>query len=337
MSKRDLAIDLGTANTLVYQRGRGVVFNEPTVVAVHNRTGHVVAVGRPAWDMIGRTPSEVVAVRPIMRGAITDFDITHQMIRLVLKAVGVGRFPRPRVLVCVPSLITDVERRAVEEAVTTAGAKSVALVDEPLAAAIGAGLPIHEPIGNLVVDVGGGTTEIGVLAMGGVVTGKAIKVGGFDMDAAIRQVVRRSHGVSIGESTAEKLKIHVGSAYPAADAPDANIRGREMSTGMPKVVTVRPGEIREALGEAVGAVVDAARDCLADAPPELAHDVLETGIFLTGGGAMLRGLDMRLAQECEVPVHLTEEPLTTVVRGAGRLLEYLPDHRSAFFTTSRVS
>jgi rod shape-determining protein MreB and related proteins len=334
MSRRDLAIDLGTANTLVYQQGRGIVFNEPTVVAMNARNAEVLAVGREAWEMIGRTPANVVAARPIMRGAITDFELTQQMIRLILRRVGVGRFPKPRVLVCVPSVITDVERRAVEEAVTTAGARSVALVEEPLAAAIGAGLPIQEPLGNLVVDVGGGTTEIGVIAMGGVITGKAIRVGGFDMDTALQQLIRKRHGVAIGEMTAERIKIQLGSAYPAADARPAHVKGREMTTGMPKVVTVTPGEIRGALGDSVRAIVETTRDCLAEAPPELAHDVLETGVFLTGGGAMLRGLDMRLAQECEVPVHVTEQPLTTVVLGAGRLLEYLPDYRSAFFTAS---
>lgn len=337
MSKRDLAIDLGTANTLVFQRGRGIVFDEPTVVAMNSRNGDVLAVGREAWELIGRSPASVVAARPIMRGVITDFELTQQMIRLILNMVGVGRFPKPRVLVCVPSAITEVERRAVEDAVTGAGARSVALVEEPLAAAIGAGLPIQEPLGNLVVDVGGGTTEIGVIAMGGLVTGKAIRIGGFDMDAAIQRLIKKRHGVAIGETTAEKIKMQMGSAYPAAGARPAQVRGREMTTGMPKVVTITPAEIREALGEAVRGIVETTREALAEAPPELAHDVLETGVFLTGGGAMLKGLDMRLAQECEVPVHVTEQPLTTVVEGAGRLLEYLPDNGSAFFAGSSRS
>lgn len=337
MSKRDLAIDLGTANTLVFQQGRGIVFDEPTVVAMNSRNGDVLAVGREAWELIGRSPANIVAARPIMRGIITDFELTQQMIRLILNMVGVGRFPKPRVLVCVPSAITEVERRAVEDAVTSAGARSVALVEEPLAAAIGAGLPIQEPLGNLIVDVGGGTTEIGVIAMGGVVTGKAIRIGGFDMDAAIQRLIKKRHGVAIGETTAEKIKMQMGSAYPAADARPAHVRGREMTTGMPKVITITPGEIREALGEAVRGIVETTREALAEAPPELAHDVLETGVFLTGGGAMLKGLDMRLAQECEVPVHVTEQPLTTVVEGAGRLLEYLPDNSSAFFAGSSKS
>ena len=334
MSRRDLAIDLGTANTLVYQQGRGIVFNEPTVVALHSRTGDVVGVGRRAWDMVGQD-SNLVPKRPLRRGAITDFELTQQMIRLILREVGVSRFPKPRVLVCVPSSITEVERRAVEEAVETAGARSASLVDEPLAAAVGAGLPIHEPIGNLIVDVGGGTSEISVVAMGGQVAGKSIRIGGFDMDAAIQRYIRQEHGLSIGDLAAERVKIEIGSAYPAAHVRMVDVRGREMTSGTPKVITVTADEIRESLGRPVTAIVETARQVLADAPPELAHDVLETGLFLTGGGGMLRGLDMRLANECEVPVHLTEQPLATVVVGAGRLLEYLPDYRTALLTAQR--
>lgn len=335
MSRRDLAIDLGTANTLVYQQGRGIVFNEPTVVAMNPRSGDVVAVGRDAWDIAGRAPSDVAAVRPLLRGAITDFDVARQMIRMVLRAAGVGRFPKPRVLVCVASVLTPVERRAVEEAVTAGGARSVSLVDEPLAAAIGAGLPIQDPIGSFVVDVGGGTSEMAMVALGGVVTGKAVRIGGFDLDSAIQEHIRSVHGVAIGDTTAERIKMEVGSAYPAADAGAAEIRGRELSTGQPRTIEVSPEEIREVLAEPVGTIVEATRLCLSESPPELAHDVLETGLFLTGGGALLRGLDMRLARECEVPVHLTEQPLSTVVLGAGRLLDYLPDFRSAFVDGAR--
>jgi rod shape-determining protein MreB len=330
MSRRDLAIDLGTANTLVFQQGKGIVFDEPTLVAMNSRRGDVVAVGREAWDVAGSAPSEVVAVRPLQRGAITDFDLTQQMIRMVLRAAGMGRFPRPRVLVCVASALTPVERRAVEEAVTAGGARSVSLVDEPLAAAIGAGLPIQDPVGSFVVDVGGGTSEMAMVALGGVVTGRAVRIGGFDLDAAIQQHIRDRHGVAIGDATAERIKIEVGSAYPAADAESLEVRGRDLSSGLPLSVTVHPEEVREVLAGSVQTIVEATRFCLSESPPELAHDVLETGLFLTGGGAMLRGLDMRLAQECEVPVHLTERPLSTVVLGAGRLLDYLPDYRSAF-------
>jgi rod shape-determining protein MreB and related proteins len=326
VSRPDLAIDLGSANTLVYQQGRGIVYDEPTVVAMNSRTGQVLDAGRRVWEIVGRSSAVLAAVRPLQRGAVTDFELTQQMVRLILRGLRGGRFRgKPRVLVCVPSVITEVERRAVQEAVSGAGARSVGLLEEPLAAAIGAGLPIHEPVGNLVVDVGGGTTEVGVVAMGGVVAGGAVKVGGFDMDAAIQQHIRKRYGVAIGEMAAERLKIELGSAYPAADARPAEVRGREMATGMPKDVMVSPEEIREALSEPVRLIVESARRCLADSPPELAHDVLETGLFLTGGGAMLRGLDMRIAQECEVPVHVTEQPLATVALGAGHLLDYPPD------------
>jgi rod shape-determining protein MreB len=335
MSARDLAVDLGTANTLVYQHERGIVFNEPTVVATNSRDGKVVAVGREAWEVAGSTPAHVTASRPLQRGAIADFDVTEQMIRLVFKAVGVSRFPKPRVLVCVASLLTPVERRAVKEAVTVAGARSVSLVEEPMAAAIGAGLPIQDHVGNMIVDVGGGTSEMAMVAMGGLVTQKAIRVGGFDMDAAVQSYVRKRYDVAIGELAAERLKIELGSAYPAAEAGEAEVAGRDLSTGLQRTIVVTPEEIREVLGDTVTTIVEATRDCLSESPPELAHDVLETGIFLTGGGGMLRGLEMRMARECEVPVHLTEGALTTVALGAGRLLDYLPEYRTAFLAVHR--
>lgn len=335
MSRRDLAIDLGTANTLVYQQGKGIVYDEPTLVAMNPRTAEVLGVGSEAWRIMGSTPSNVVAVRPLSRGAITDFDVTQRMLRSILRRVGVRRFAKPRAIVCVPSAITGVERRAVEEAVMSAGARSVSLVEEPLAAAIGVGLPIHEAVGNLVVDIGGGTSEIAVVALGGIVTRKTMPLGGFDMDAAIQRHVRRRYGVAIGEMTAERVKMELGSAYPAAAAREGEVRGREMSSGMPKTLTLSPAEVREALAGVVESLVEATKACLSDAPPELAHDVLETGVFLTGGGGMLRGLDMRLSQECEVPVHLTEQPLATVVLGAGKLLDYLPDATSSFAPTTR--
>ncbi|MDP9342619.1 MAG: rod shape-determining protein [Actinomycetota bacterium] len=330
---RDLAIDLGTANTLVYRQAEGIVFDQPTVIALNTRSGDVLAMGDDAWEMIGRTPGNVVAMRPLRHGAITDFDITEHMIRLILKRVGVSRFPRPRVLICVPSAITEVERRAVKEAARSAGGREVALVEEPLAAAIGAGLPVHEPIGNLIVDIGGGTSEMAVISMGGIVTGKAIRVGGFDMDAAIQQHVRKVYGIAVGERTAEQMKMAIGSAYPTPGLPGAQVRGRDLATGMPKEVEVSEEEVREALSESVQRIVEATRDTLAQSPPELAHDVLETGMFLTGGGSLLHGLAVRLAKECEVPVHLTEQPLETVVLGAGRMLDHLSDYRSAFLFT----
>jgi rod shape-determining protein MreB len=331
-SGRELAIDLGSANTLVYRHGRGIVYAEPTVAAMHVRTGQVVAVGRDAADVARENIGAVLTGRPLRRGVITDFDATHQMIKLVFRRLGVSRLSRLKVVVAVPTSTTGVERKAVEEAFTEAGAKSVTLVEESLAAAIGAGLPIQEPIGNLIVDVGGGTTEVALVAMGGVVHGGSVEVGGFDMDEAIREHMRRRYGVGIGDVTAERLKIELGSAYPAADARPIDVPGRSMASGVPTVVTVTPEEIREALSPYVTRIAESARTCLAESPPELAHDVLERGIFLTGGGGMLRGLEMRLSSECEVPVHLTDDPLTTVVLGAAHLLEYLPDYEAVFAT-----
>jgi rod shape-determining protein MreB len=326
----DLAIDLGTANTLVFEEGAGIVLNQPSVVAVDSANGDVLEVGDKAWEMIGRTPATVVAMRPLRRGAITDYDVTEQMIRLVLRRLGVTRFARPRVLVCVPSAITEVERRAVRDATTAAGGRSVSLIEEPMAAAIGAGLPIHEPLGNMVVDVGGGTSEVAMLSMGGIITQRSIRVGGFDMDEAIQLYVRRQYGVAIGERTSERIKIAAGSAYPSAETLSAEVWGRELTSGMPKLVQLTPEEIRETLSESVNAIVGAARDCLSESAPELGHDILERGMFLTGGGALLHGLDMRLAQECEVPVHLTDQPLETVAIGAGRCLELLAEQSALF-------
>jgi rod shape-determining protein MreB and related proteins len=335
VSRHDLAIDLGTVNTLVYVKGRGVVYEEPTVVAVHSRTGEVVAVGRDAWSAGAETPAMIMVVRPIQRGVITDFDVARRMLRAILRRIGVGRFPKPRVMVCVPSSLTPVERRAVEDSVAGAGARSVAPVDEPLAAAVGAGLPIQEAVGNMIVDVGGGTSEMAMVALGGLVVSRSIGAGSQDMDVAILQHLRRRYDVAIGETTAERIKIELGSAYPASDAPNLRVRGREVSTGLALTVTITPEEVREVLGDTVRTIVDSTRQCLAESPPELAHDVLETGLFLTGGGALLRGLDMRLAQDCEVPVHVAEQPLTTVVTGAGHLLDYLPQYHATFLGGGR--
>jgi rod shape-determining protein MreB and related proteins len=336
MSRRDLAVDLGSSTTLVYRQGQGVVFNEPSVCAVNSRTGDVLALGREAWDLAQSSPAEVTPAYPLHRGVITSFELAEQMFRLILRRLGSSRFPRPRVLVCVPPFLTEVERRAVAEAAAAAGARSVSLVDEPLAAAIGAGLPIQEPMGSMVVDVGGGTSGMAMIALGALVTGKAVPIGGSDMDVAIRTYLRGRFGVAVGERVAEQIKIELGSAYPAADARQAEIRGRDLTTGQPRTVVVLPEEIREVLSEPVRLIVEATRDCLAESPPDLAHDVLETGLFLTGGGAMLKGLDMRVAQECEVPVHVTEVPLATVVMGAGRLLDYDPEEREAFLAVNRL-
>ena len=327
---RDLAIDLGTANTLVYRLGEGIVFQEPTVVALHGGTGEVLAMGEPAWQMIGGDSGNVVAVRPLRGGVMTEYDITQRMIEIVVRRAGASRFPRPRVLVCVSSHSSEVERRAIEEAVRFAGAKSVILVEEPLAAAIGAGLPIHEPVGNLVVDIGGGTSEMAIVSMGGVVSGRSVRLGGFDLDAAIQEHIRATYDVAVGERSAEEIKIAIGSANPVQTGNAALVPGRELSTGNTVEVKIGEDEVRLAMTPVIRGIVEEARMCLAEAPPELTHDVLETGMFLTGGGSMLRGMDMLLAQECEVPVHLTERPLETVAVGAGRMLENLGDYQSSF-------
>jgi rod shape-determining protein MreB len=327
---RDLAIDLGTANTLVYARQKGILFAEPTVLALNKETGAVLAMGDEAWQMIGRTPGYIVAVRPLRSGAISDFDITEKLIRLILQRAGVNRFSRPKVLVCVPSALTGVERRAVEEATLSAGARSCHLIEEPIAAAIGAGLPIHEPMGSFVVDVGGGTSEVALISMGGIVTNTAVRVGGFDLDASIQNYVRREYTMAVGERTAERIKISIGSAFPMAREHQAELRGRDLTTGMPKNIVITSEEIREAINEQVRAVLSAVLGCLGSSPPDLVQDVLSNGITLTGGGGMLAGLDVLISQEAEVPVHLTDQPLEAVVLGAGKCLEAFGSLKTMF-------
>ncbi len=318
---RDLAIDLGTANTLVYARGRGIVLDEPSVLALNVHTNDVLAMGHEAWQMIGRTPGYIQAVRPLRQGAITDFDVTQRMIRLLLARAGVSRFNRPRVLICVPSAITEVERRAVTEAARRAGAADAQLIEQPVAAAVGAGLPINEPLGNMVVDVGGGTSETAVISLGGVVALRAIRVGSFDLDIAIQAWVKREYGVAIGERTAEDIKLAIGSACPSPDEVRAEVRGRDLTSGLPRTVVLSPEEVRTATEEQVGAICDSVVACLGQAPPELAQDLIQQGIHLVGGGGMLKGLDTRLHEETGLPVRLVPAPLECVVLGAGRCLE----------------
>jgi rod shape-determining protein MreB len=327
---RDLAIDLGTANTLVYQRQRGILFSEPTVLALNKETGAVLAMGEEAWQMIGRTPGYIVAVRPLRSGAISDFEVTEKLIRLILQRSGVNRLARPKVLVCVPSALTEVERRAVEEATLSAGARSCYLIEEPLAAAIGSGLPIHEPVGNLIVDVGGGTSEVALISMGGIVTNTAVRIGGFDIDGAIQNWVRREYTIAIGERTAERMKMSIGSAFPLAEEKKAELRGRDLSTGLPKNILITSEEIREAINEPVKAIVSAVIECIGQSPPDLVQDVLTNGITLAGGGGMLSGLDMLLSQQAEVPVHVTKQPLEAVVLGAGKCLDSFDSLKSMF-------
>ncbi|MEY3575252.1 MAG: rod shape-determining protein [Actinobacteria bacterium] len=332
---RDLAIDLGTANTLVYKQGEGIIMNEPTVIAKNRRTNEVLATGHEAWDMIGRTPSFIVAVRPLRGGAITDFETTEQMIRLLLKRAGVSRFARPKVLICVPSAITEVERRAVTEATRRAGAADAQLLEQPMAAAIGADLPIEDAVGNMVVDIGGGTTETAVISLGGIVTLRAERVGGFTLDEAIQGWVRKEHGLAIGERTAEEIKMQIGSAMPTPDDRDAEVRGRDLVTGLPKTVVLTAAEIREALDDVVTRMIDSVKECLAVTPPELAQDLLSRGIYLVGGGALLRGLPERLQYETKVPVQLSPQPLEAVVLGAGHCIENYQALRGMFMDARR--
>lgn len=306
------------------------MLNEPTVIALNNQTGDVLAIGHEAWQMIGRTPSNIVAVRPLRQGAITDFDVTQRMIRLVLQRVGVSRFNRPRVVICVPSAITAVERRAVTEAARRAGAADAQLIAQPMAAAIGAGLPINEAMGSMVVDIGGGTSETALISLGGIVSIQAVRLGGFDVDAAIQVYIRREYGIAIGEQTAEQIKVTIGSAWPVREDVNAEVRGRDLVSGLPKTVLLTPGEVREAISEPIGTIVDSVVSCLGTAPPELAQDLIEQGIHLVGGGGMLAGLDVRLAAETEVKVHLVDAPLECVVIGAGRCIEAYDALKSMF-------
>jgi rod shape-determining protein MreB len=297
------------------------VLNEPTVIALNVQTQDVLAMGHQAWHMIGRTPGYIQAVRPLRKGAITDFEITQRMIRLLLQRAGLSRFQRPRVLLCVPSAITEVERRAVKEAARQAGAADAQLVAQPMAAAIGAGLPIHEPLGNMVVDIGGGTSETAMISLGGIVALQAIRVGSFDIDSVLQSYVRREYGMAIGERTAEEIKLAIGSAYPVDDDMKAEVRGRDLMSGLPKTAILSPEEVREAIDEPVRAMVDSVINCLGQAPPELAQDLILQGIHLVGGGGLLKGLDRRLADETDLPVHLVDAPLECVVLGAGKCLE----------------
>jgi rod shape-determining protein MreB len=318
---RDMAVDLGTANTLVYVRGRGIVISEPSVVAIDQRTNQVYAVGIEAKRMLGRTPGNITAIRPLKDGVIADFEVTEQMLRHFIQAVGQSRWAHPRVVVCVPSGVTGVERRAVEEATLSAGARQVYLIEEPMAAAIGAGLPVAEPTGSMIVDIGGGTTEVAVISLGGIVVAESIRVGGDEMDEAITTWVKREHKLMIGSQTAEEVKLEIGSAYPLGEEVQAEIRGRDMITGLPKTVALSSEEVRRALEEPVTQIVEAIKATLDKTPPELASDIMDRGIVLAGGGALLQGLDHRIREETHIPIHVAESPLTCVAVGSGRSLE----------------
>ena len=320
---REIAVDLGTANTLVYVRGRGIVLSEPSVVAIDQQSGEVHAVGIEAKRMLGRTPGTISAIRPLKDGVIADFDVTEQKVHH-------NRFAHPRVVVCVPSGVTGVEKRAVEEATLSAGARQAYLIEEPMAAAIGAGLPVSEPTGNMIVDIGGGTTEVAVISLGGIVVSQSIRVGGDEMDEAIMSYVKKEYKLLIGQQTAEELKLEIGSAWELREEVRAEVRGRDMLTGLPKTVVLSSEETRRALDEPVGQIIDAIKSTLDKTPPELAADIMDRGIVLAGGGALLSGLDVRLREETLIPVHTAESPLTCVAVGSGRSLEeFEAIHRSA--------
>lgn len=333
---RDMAVDLGTANTLVYVRGRGVVLNEPSVVAINTNTGGILAVGAEAKRMIGRTPANIVAIRPLRDGVIADFETTERMLRYFIQKVHKQRhFAKPRIVVCVPSGITGVEQRAVKDAGYQAGARKVYIIEEPMAAAIGAGLPVHEPTGNMVVDIGGGTTEVAVISLGGIVTSQSIRTGGDKLDQAIITYVKKEYSLMLGERTAEDIKMAIGSAFPMPDEPNAEIRGRDLVSGLPKTIVVSAEEIRKALEEPVNAIVDSVKTTLDKCPPELAGDIMDRGIVLTGGGALLRGLDERLRHETAMPIHVADNPLDSVAIGSGRCVEEFEALRQVLISEPR--
>ncbi len=324
MFSSDMGIDLGTASTLVYLKNEGIVLCEPSVVAIEAGTSNVLAVGEEAKRMLGRTPGNIVAIRPMRDGVIADFEITESMLRYFIKKVhNSRRLVRPRVVIAVPSGITEVEKRAVKDSAMHAGAREVYMIEEPVAAAIGVGLPIQEPSGNMIIDIGGGTTEMAVISLAGVVFSKSIRIGGDEMDEAIINYMKRTYNLQIGERTAEEIKIRTGSAYPMEQEVVMEVRGRDLVAGLPKMTTINSDEIREALAEPIAQIVEAVRITLERTPPELSADLMEKGIILAGGGSLLRGLDKLISEETGLPVHLADDPLTAVALGTGKVLSEL--------------
>ncbi len=325
---RDMAVDLGTANTLVYVRGKGIVLNEPSVVAINVLDGQPLAVGHEAKRMIGRTPSNIQAIRPLKDGVIADFEVCEMMLRYFIRKVHPRRFSKPQIVICVPSGITGVEKRAVQEAAEYAGARRAYILEEPMAAAIGAGLPVHEPTGNMVVDIGGGTTEVAVISLGGIVTSQSIRIAGDELDQAIVAFAKKEYSLALGERTAEEIKITIGSACELEEELHAEIRGRDLVTGLPKMVITSTQDIRRAIEEPVAAIVDAIKATLDKTPPELVADIASQGLVLTGGGALLHGLDVRLVGETNMPIVVAQDPLTCVAIGGGMCLENIDALRS---------
>ncbi|RFM22282.1 rod shape-determining protein [Clostridium botulinum] len=319
---KDMGIDLGTANTLVYIKGKGVVLSEPSVVAINKDVNKVLAVGDEAKQMIGRTPGNIVAIRPLKDGVIADFDVTQIMLKKFIEKVSPkGGFTNPRIVVCFPSGVTEVEKRAIDEATKSAGAREVVLMEEPMAAAIGAGLPVNEPTGSMIVDIGGGTTEVAIISLGGIVTSKSLRVAGDELDQSIINYIKKEYSLMIGERTAENIKVELGSAYETDEDKTMEIRGRDLITGLPKVITISGKEVREALSEPVISIIEAIKTTLEKTPPELAADIMDKGIMLAGGGALLRGLDQLINEETHMPVHIAESPLDCVAVGAGKALD----------------
>jgi rod shape-determining protein MreB len=335
---RDVGIDLGTANTLVHVKGKGIIIIEPSVVAIQRDTGEVLAVGEEAKQMIGRTPGNIIAIRPMKDGVIADFDITQSMLRYLIKRAlqNQGLFTRPRVVICIPTGVTPVEERAVKEAAIQAGAREAFLIEEPMAAAIGAGLPVGEPTGNMVVDIGGGTTEVAVISLGGIVTSRSIRVAGDEMDDAIIQHVKRTYNLLIGERTAEDIKIKIGSAIWNGELETYEVRGRDLITGMPKTVIVTSEEVQKALDETMVKIVEAVKVCLEKTPPELSADIMDRGIVLTGGGSMLRDMDKLISKETGIPAVLSEKPLYAVALGTAKALENIEILRRATLPSKRL-
>ncbi len=332
----DVAVDLGTASTLVYVKGRGIVLNEPSVVALETKNRRVLAVGYEAKKMRGRTPDEIVAIRPMKDGVIADFEVCEEMLRaFIARAQRRRLFVRPRVIVCVPSGITEVEKRAVRDSAEHAGAREVYLVAEPIAAAIGVGLPVAEPSGNMIIDIGGGTTEIAVIALSGIVSNNSIRIAGDEMDEAIIEYLRKMYSLLIGEQTAEQIKITIGSAFPLAEEREMEVKGRDLVSGIPRAVKVKSSEIREALREPVGLIVGAVKRALEKTPPELASDIVDKGIFMTGGGSLLRGLNSLLQEETNLPVNVVENPIECVVLGSGKILEDPEEYEPVIMSSGR--
>ena len=335
---KDIGIDLGTANSLVHLKGKGIVLCEPSVVAIQRDNGNVLAVGEEAKKMIGRTPGNIIAIRPMKDGVIADFDVTQSMLKYFINKALKNKsiFTKPRVVICVPSGVTTVEERAVKEAAIQAGAKEAYLVEEPMAAAIGAGLPVHEPTGNMVVDIGGGTTDVAIISLGGIVTSRSIRIGGDEMDDAIINYIKRTYNLMIGDRTAEEIKINIGSAYLEKAQDTYDVRGRDLVTGLPKNISITAKEIQGALRDPVHNILEAIKVCLEKTPPELAADIMDRGIVLVGGGALLKGLDRLVAYETGMPVHIAEDPLSCVAIGTGKVLENIDTLKKVVIANKRI-